>query len=125
LLVVGAGRTGQYFAWQLLDRRRESSYRLVGFADDDLAKVGMCIHGLEVLGSCRAIPRLVAKHNVDLIAIAADDIDARERQAVLDLCANTAARVKVIPDIVQIIQDLDESPAVKAGKEDPCPMLDT
>jgi lipopolysaccharide/colanic/teichoic acid biosynthesis glycosyltransferase len=118
LLVVGAGRTGQYLAWHIRNGRLENGYRIVGFADDDLTKVGMFIHGLEVLGRYQTIPRLVDQHDIDVIAIAVDDIDTRDREAVLEICSETDARVKVIPDIIQIIEDLDESPVDSASRED-------
>jgi FlaA1/EpsC-like NDP-sugar epimerase len=117
LLIVGAGRTGQYLALQLRNERRENGCRLVGIADDDLSKVGMCIHGVEVLGRCQQIPHLVDRYGVDLIAIAIDDLDARNRQAVLKVCGSTNAQVKVIPDVIQIIEDADKPPVDSASRE--------
>jgi hypothetical protein len=108
VLIVGTDRVGCLCAWELAGPRWRDHYRLVGFVDDDLTKRGMCISGWEVLGSCRVIPTLVAKHDVDLIIVAANESEARRRQAIVEICRSTGVRTQVIPDILQFINESGE-----------------
>jgi lipopolysaccharide/colanic/teichoic acid biosynthesis glycosyltransferase len=105
LLIVGAGEVGQLFAWQVQHRREGQRYQIVGFVDDDLTKQRMRIHGVEVLGGCRAISALVAQYDVDMIAVAGHNLVQREYQAIVDVCRHTPAQVKVIPDVLQLIRE--------------------
>jgi FlaA1/EpsC-like NDP-sugar epimerase len=106
LLIVGTGEVGQFFAWQVQSRRAGQCYQIVGFVDDDLTRRGLRIHGAEVLGTCRAIPTLVAQYSVDVVVVA-NNLAQRECQAIADACHHTSAQVKVIPDVLQLIHETD------------------
>jgi len=103
LLVVGTGPVAEGFAWQVQHRREARYHEIVGFVDDDLAKQGLRIHGLEVLGTLSAIPTLVTKYHVDTVIITERDIDLFKYQGIAEACQRTSVDVKVIPDVLQII----------------------
>jgi hypothetical protein len=124
VLVVGTGGISRFVATQL-QRRRSAQYQLVGFVDDDLTRRGMCICGLTVLGSCRAIPSLVAKHSVNLLIVPADEADAHRRQAILEICRSTPAQIKVIPDLLRFIDDSSEILPDKPLAYDPAHLRET
>jgi len=105
LLIVGAGELGRFFAREVQHGREGQRCQIVGFVDDDLTKRGMCIQGIEVLGTVAAIPNLVARYEVDVIVVAADDFVQRDHQAVVDGCRRTPAQVKVVPDVLAPIRE--------------------
>ena len=102
VLIVGAGEAGQLLAWRLLADR---TYMVVGFVDDDQKKQGMRIHGVRVLGNRRLLPDIVARHRVDLIAIAVYNISGEDFHEILDICEETDARVKVIPNVFALLEE--------------------
>ena len=107
LLIVGAGEAGQLLAWRFLNQKEGEGYELVGFVDDDPAKQGMRVHGIPVLGDRHAIPQLVARHQVDLIVIAIYSISGDDFRAILDICEQTQAVIKVLPNIFDFIQGVN------------------
>lgn len=104
ILIVGAGEAGQLLAWRCLHQDAGNGYEVVGFVDKDRDKVGLTIHGYPVLGEYCAIPRLVARHRVDLIIIAPDEMPGDTFRDLVSICEDTSARVKVLPDIFDFIQ---------------------
>ena len=102
VLIVGAGEAGQLVAWRLLTDR---TYMVVGFVDDDHKKQGMRIHGVKVLGDRRLLPDIVARHRVDLIAIALHNISDEDFREILNICEETDARMKVIPNVYDLLEE--------------------
>jgi FlaA1/EpsC-like NDP-sugar epimerase len=113
VLIVGAGEAGQLLAWRFLNQKEGEGYELVGFVDDDPNKHGMRVHGLPVLGDRHAIPQIVARHGVDLIVLAMYNISGEDFRAILDICLETPAAVKVLPNIFDFIRGTNGSPPVR------------
>ncbi len=109
LLIVGAGEAGQLLAWRFLNQKEGEGYELVGFVDDDSDKQGMRVHGIQILGDRHAIPQLVARHQVDLIVIAIYSISGDDFRAILDICEQTPAIIKVLPSVFDFIQSVNGS----------------
>jgi FlaA1/EpsC-like NDP-sugar epimerase len=70
VLIIGAGESGQDLAWRLKHRFQDTSYRVIGFIDDDAHKQQMFVEGCPVLGGRHDIERIVRDHSVDLIVVA-------------------------------------------------------
>ncbi|HSV88885.1 MAG TPA: hypothetical protein VLH61_09605, partial [Bacteroidales bacterium] len=58
LIIIGAGNVGAFLAYNL--GLFEGSYNLLGFLDDDQAKVGSTLAGLKVLGPVGSIAQFPA-----------------------------------------------------------------
>ncbi len=107
VLIVGAGEDGQLLAWRLLNQREGEEYRLVGFVDDDPSMIGMRLHGRPILGNRQAIPDLVSRYRIDLVIIGNDSLGNEALRDVLAVCEHTSARVKVLPNIFDLIHRTD------------------
>jgi exopolysaccharide biosynthesis polyprenyl glycosylphosphotransferase len=76
ILVVGAGVSGRKIG-SILAQAPDfgnpyagSGYQLVGFVDDDPAKLGTLVEGKPVLGNHRDLPQLVKSQEIDRLVIA-------------------------------------------------------
>jgi FlaA1/EpsC-like NDP-sugar epimerase len=104
VLITGAGEAGQVTAWRLKHGSPpDVKYCVVGFVDEDPDKHGMYVEGCQVLGDYRAIPQLVEQHRVDLIVIAEQPVSGSEFRQILSYCESTDARIKVMPNIFDLL----------------------
>jgi perosamine synthetase len=114
VLIVGAGESGQTTAWRLKYRcPSDSCYRVVGFVDDDPFKRGMYVEGCPILGSREDIPALAEQYEVDLIVIAIRNITGSEFRRILSFAECTKARIKVIPNIFDLLECNERSPLLR------------
>lgn len=113
VLIVGAGEAGEILARRFLAQREAIRYHLVGFVDDDPSKHEMRLHDLPIFGDHRTIPQIVSKYHIDLIIIAIYNISGEDFRSVIDVCEKTESRIKVIPDLMEFIQDRHGEPTIR------------
>lgn len=101
VLVVGAGRGGEFLVRDLL---RHSEYEPVALVDDDLAKQGREIHGVRVQGSLTDIKALVEMLDVGLVLIAIPSAPQHIFQKISMACSEIGVECRTLP----AISDLDD-----------------
>jgi sugar transferase (PEP-CTERM system associated) len=72
VLIVGSGRLAKDVGEKLL-ARRDLGYQVVGFIDDDPAKLGQSIVNPQVIGDYQSIPRLIKQERVSQVVVALPD----------------------------------------------------
>lgn len=72
ILVVGTGETARKVVRQIIDQR-EFAYRVIGFIDDDKARIGERIVNPGIVGTPADIPALIARHQIDRIIVGLSD----------------------------------------------------
>jgi FlaA1/EpsC-like NDP-sugar epimerase len=99
-LLVGAGGTGVAVARQI-EARPDLGIEVVGFVDDDAAKLGSVLSGFVVLGSTRDLARLAAEHSATqaLLCFAG----GKSIRAAVEACKSASLEVKVIPGLHEIV----------------------
>jgi FlaA1/EpsC-like NDP-sugar epimerase len=102
LLIVGAGNAGESVLREIL-RMREDRYEVVGFVDDDSAKQGVRIHGVEVLGPTRDLKEIAKAYDVEEILIAIPSATRKQLRRVIELCEGTALGFRTVPGIDELI----------------------
>ena len=95
-LIVGAGGTGDLLARDLL-RSGDGKYYVVGFVDDDPAKLRMHVSGKPVLGVIADLPRLISEQRASTVLLAIPSLPAQQIRRILALCASCKASFKTIP----------------------------
>lgn len=100
-LIVGAGNAGEALLREML-RRKDVQYEVVGFIDDNPAKIGMSIHGIPVLGNVDQLPEICRKHNIDEIAIAIPSANRKQLRRVVQVCEGTKLRFSTVPSLTDI-----------------------
>ena len=63
---MGTGRRAQRFV-RYLSHNRELGLKVMGFVDEDQARVGMSIHGYTVLGNLNQLPEILRDHIIDYV----------------------------------------------------------
>ncbi len=101
-LIIGAGRAGELLVRDLF-HDPEHRYRPVGFLDDDPGKTGREIHGVRVLGSCEALPRIVERMPVEMVMIAIPSASGRDMKRIVALAESTGVPVWTLPAIHDLI----------------------
>jgi hypothetical protein len=104
VLVVGAGDGGELAVWLLQKSEYTSAFSVIGYVDDDYRKHNVQVAGLLVLGMSKDIPRLVEENDIGLILFSISKINQANRDNILEICENTAARVIVLPDLIEILR---------------------
>ena len=96
-LVIGAGATGS----MTIERMRSGKSDMPGMpmvvVDDDEKKIGSSVSGIEVLGSCDEIPRIVKEHDIAQIVFAIPSATREERARIYDICLETDVRILAVP----------------------------
>lgn len=102
-LIIGAGSSGNIVILEML-KNKDSSMIPIGIIDDNPLKRGKRVNGIEVLGDRNDIRKIVIEKKIDVIIMAISSIDLIERKKILEICANTEAKVRIIPGISEILE---------------------
>lgn len=97
-LVIGAGRTGNLIAKEIIDRK-SPPFRIVGFLDDDPVKQGDHVLGFRVLGGVRDLALHVQRLHVEQVVVAARHISREQIRRILRVTRHTPVRLKIVPPV--------------------------
>ncbi|MCW5960587.1 MAG: polysaccharide biosynthesis protein [Pyrinomonadaceae bacterium] len=104
VLLIGAGRAGVMTISEIKNRSG-FDYDVLGFIDDDPAKLGSMIHGTEVIGTISDLPGLVKKLKIDHVIIAIANSSSDLFQKVFTICRKIPVKVKTIPTLSEILTE--------------------
>lgn len=95
-VIVGAGDAGDLLLRDLV-RSSDTAYHVIGFLDDDPAKIGTSLGGKPVLGSIEQLPAIVRREQIVMVLISTPRLKAERIRAMLKLCAGQKVNFKIIP----------------------------
>lgn len=99
VFVIGAGAAGESLIREL---KRIPNYLPVGVIDDSVAKLGVDIHGVRVLGEICDLPALVSRHRVDLLIIAIPSASSSLMRRIVMYCNQTNLPYRTLPSMQSI-----------------------
>jgi FlaA1/EpsC-like NDP-sugar epimerase len=102
LLIIGAGDCGEKIFREIRDNAR-LEYNVVGFMDDDPAKVGMKIHGVPVLSAIKDLDVAAKTVKADEVLIAIPSANSEEMRKIVDICDRSGINFKTIPGMGELI----------------------
>ncbi len=100
LLLIGAGKTGEKIAREIMTTSRHQ-YSIAGFIDDNVEKHGALLHGKKIFCSIGDLPNL--KIQYDELLITAPTASGDQIRRIVDICKQTGKRYKTVPAINEII----------------------
>ncbi len=101
VLIIGAGDLGETLARDFF--KNASSYQVVGFIDDNPAKIGTTIHGVRVHGNRQSIPIIAKTLRADEALIAINNISSENMESILDICHRANLRHRVVPAMSDLV----------------------
>ena len=92
VLIFGAGSLGELVHREMT---RLGTFRIVGFLDDDPAKLGAAIHGASVYGGTDALAEVVARTKPDLLVVGILHLPPAAVRELFSACMDLKLRVMI------------------------------
>ena len=104
VLIYGAGEAG---ALLVREMRRNRRLRLepVAFLDDEHAKRGQRIYGVEVVGTGDDLPRVVAEREASEVIVAMPRISGRDLRRIVALAETAGVSVRTLPAVPELLDE--------------------
>lgn len=102
-LIVGAGEAGSQLLKEIR-RQNKDLFRVVGFVDDNIQKVGLKLHGVPVLGTTQQLPDLIKWHTIEDVVVAIPTASNLLLRELVKSCEHCKVRFKTLPAISDIIE---------------------
>lgn len=103
VLIIGAGDAGAMLVREI-EQNDAATVRVVGFADDDVKKIGNRLAGFSILGAIDQVPDIVEEHHVEHIIIATPSAEGHEIRRITDICRLTSCKVKIMPGLYEMME---------------------
>ncbi len=95
VIIYGAGEFGT-ITKRALDRDAGTKYTVVAFVDDNLARAGMKIEGINIIGN-KDIEKFTASKNIHHIILADQKLSSAKKQEIVDFALSKNIRILDVP----------------------------
>ena len=108
-MVIGAGAAG-YMLVREMKNSKHLNRKVPCIIDDDKNKIGTYLQGIPIVGGKDEIPAMAKRYHIEEIIIAIPTLKDKERRELLEICQQTACKIKMLPGIYQMVnQEIDVS----------------
>lgn len=116
-LLVGAGAGGKLVLNELRNNPTLLN-TIIGFVDDDDAKIGNLMSGYHIFGPIANIISLIDYYEIEEVIICIANIDSKRFQEIIDLVSKRPVTIKRLPKFKDIQKDYFAKPLVDVNVED-------
>lgn len=102
VIVMGAGDAGTMIVRELR-RNPQIGMDVIGFLDDDPAKLHMRIHGIPVLGNRHDIPDMVKRYGLRWVIIAMPAASGKAIRDIMHICEDANVQARTMPGIYELL----------------------
>jgi FlaA1/EpsC-like NDP-sugar epimerase len=99
VIVIGAGCAGM----MLLQELPRSGYTALALVDDDPAKAGVSLHGVQVVGNVNDLPTIAKRYSPDELIIAIPSATREQMCHITELCHKSGVRFRTIPGLADLL----------------------
>jgi FlaA1/EpsC-like NDP-sugar epimerase len=103
VLILGAGDAGELLVRDMKHNRFYSS-EPIGFVDDDVAKVGLRIHGVKVLGTRDDLPWIIAKLKPHEVIVATPRAQPAQIRSIVRSLEPYKVPIKTLPNLSDVLE---------------------
>ena len=104
VMVIGAGDAGAAMIKEIKSHP-EHRKKVVVAVDDDPSKIGHRIMGVKIAGDHKKIKSIARKYSVKEIIVAIPSANQKVIQNIINECNRTACKVKILPGLIDLIND--------------------
>jgi len=104
IIIIGAGDAGEKLLREMYDNNTLSSYRVVGFLDDDVKKHSRSIHGSPILGNIDDLPRIKEKYDIKEVLIAIPSANGSQMKRIVNVCTIAGLLFKTLPGLGEMVR---------------------
>jgi len=101
VIIYGAGEAG-ITSKRVLDRDAGTRYKVLAFIDDDPAKTGKKLEGIDIMGPDK-LDKLLQTNTIAHVILSVQHMDPDRRQWLVDLCLNYNTKVLAVPPMIRWI----------------------
>lgn len=102
IMIVGAGQATVSILNEIKSNNH-NNYKVMCIVDDDKTKIGRNINSISVVSSTEKIPEMVERYNIEEIILSIPSIDKKNKKRILDLCADTRCKLKILPEVYSLL----------------------
>ena len=102
LILVGAGKTGEKIAREIINTP-SSPYTILGFVDDDPSKKGAMLHGYNILGTVSDLEQITLHY--DELLITTPSASGEQMRRIVKHCKSTGRQYKTVPSLTELIDN--------------------
>lgn len=102
VMIVGAGQATSIMLGEILSNPNHS-YSVKCIVDDDPSKVGRTFRSIPVVGNTNTIFKMVKKYEIEKIIISIPSIDVENKKRIVNICAETNCKLKILPEIYSLL----------------------
>lgn len=95
VIIYGAGISG-LITKRTIEKAPETSYRIVGFLDDNKKLAGNRLEGINIYHTS-SLRKVIENHEVSQLIVAIQEPDQNNRKAVVELCLELGVEVQKVP----------------------------
>ncbi len=104
LMIIGAGQATALMINEINSNNR-NNYSVRCIIDDDRTKIGRDFKSIPVVADTSKILEMAKKYEIEEIVISIPSLDKQNKKRILDICANTRCKLKILPEIYSLITD--------------------
>jgi len=93
-VIVGAGEAGRMLLREFIARKKATE--ILGFLDDDPAKIGLIVEGKSVLGPSSKIADAIKKLDLNQVIVAMPSVHSRVIQEIVRMSLTADARINIL-----------------------------
>jgi FlaA1/EpsC-like NDP-sugar epimerase len=102
VVVVGAGDAAACVLHELASAP-ESGISPVALVDDDTTKEGMCIQGVQVVGSIANLSEVVLKYRASEVLVCIPSASERQTRRILAACLECGVPIRALPSVTECV----------------------
>ncbi len=112
VLIIGAGESTVAILNEIKSNN-PNNYRIKCIVDDDETKTNRKINSISVVGTTNSIASICKKYNIEEIILSIPSIDKINKKRILDICAATKCKLKIVPEVYSLLSNDIQSDMMK------------
>lgn len=104
VMIIGAGEATVAILNEIKSNNPRN-YTIKCIIDDDQSKIGRKINSINIVGNTNYIIDACRKYSIQEIIFSIPSIDKENKKRILDICAKTKCKLKIIPEVYSLLSN--------------------